>query len=196
MSVSSSVFTILLITSDADVQAQFKHAFKDAAITIARDAASVPKDASRRPFDAVVVEARSGHGDVGEVAGYIDPSHTLVITGSRVVLRRSAKMMQLMNHQNGPAVNGKSRDLSLEDYLESKMGDFVRGMRSGSARNLHPILISAVERPLIASALRETQGNQIQAAELLGLNRNTLRKKITELHIPLKRTRARASRSL
>ncbi len=196
MSVPSSVFTILLITADSDVQAHFKHTFKDAAITVARDSASVPKDVSKRPFDAVVVESRAGHDDVDTVARYIDPSHTLVITGSRTVLRRSAKMMQLMNQQVGHGANGKARDLSLEGYLESKMGDFVKGMRNGSARNLHPMLISAVERPLIASALRETQGNQIQAAELLGLNRNTLRKKITELHIPLKRSRTRSTHSL
>jgi two-component system nitrogen regulation response regulator GlnG len=62
-------------------------------------------------------------------------------------------------------------------------------MRRGSARDLHPMLISAVERPLIALALRETNGNQIQAAHLLGMNRNTLRKKITEFRIPVKRSR-------
>ena len=49
------------------------------------------------------------------------------------------------------------------------------------------MLISAVERPLIIFALKETNGNQIQAAHLLGMNRNTLRKKIGELRIPVKR---------
>jgi two-component system nitrogen regulation response regulator GlnG len=84
--------------------------------------------------------------------------------------------------------------LSLEDYVEWKMGDFVKGMHNGSGRNLHPMLISAIERPLIARALQETKGNQIQAAELLGLNRNTLRKKIHDLHIPVKRGRAAQAR--
>ncbi|MGH7231435.1 MAG: helix-turn-helix domain-containing protein, partial [Nitrospiraceae bacterium] len=60
-----------------------------------------------------------------------------------------------------------------------------------SARNLHQMLISAVERPLITLALKETNGNQIQAAQLLGVNRNTLRKKITELRIPVKREKVR-----
>jgi two-component system nitrogen regulation response regulator GlnG len=82
---------------------------------------------------------------------------------------------------------GAAAPLSLEDYVEWKMGDFVKGMRNGSGRNLHPMLISAIERPLITKALQETKGNQIQAAELLGLNRNTLRKKIHDLHIPVKR---------
>jgi two-component system nitrogen regulation response regulator GlnG len=63
-------------------------------------------------------------------------------------------------------------------------------MKSSSARNLHHMLISAVERPLIALVLKETNGNQIKAAHLLGVNRNTLRKKITELRIPVKREKA------
>jgi two-component system nitrogen regulation response regulator GlnG len=97
--------------------------------------------------------------------------------------------MQVMRKHKTQGVNGV-RALPLEDYLEGKMGDFVKGMRNGSARNLHPMLITAMERPLITLALQETKGNQIQAAELLGLNRNTLRKKIHDLHIPVKRGRA------
>ncbi|MEM7412570.1 MAG: sigma-54 dependent transcriptional regulator [Myxococcota bacterium] len=45
--------------------------------------------------------------------------------------------------------------------------------------------IERVERPLIEAALARTDGNQIRAAALLGINRNTLRKKIVELAIPL-----------
>lgn len=196
MPVPSSVFTILLLTADADVQAQFKQVFRDASVTVARDIASLQKDPLKQQhFDAVVVESRSGQDLAAALPNQIDPSCTLVIAGSRAVLKRTAKLMQFMNQQNGYPLPGKARDASLEGYLEMKMGDFVKGMRNGSARNLHPILISAVERPLITSALRETQGNQIQAAELLGLNRNTLRKKIVDLHIPLKRTRTKASRT-
>jgi len=101
------------------------------------------------------------------------------------VLRRASKFMQSIARAKTTA--GAAAPLSLEDYVEWKMGDFVKGMRNGSGRNLHPMLISAIERPLITKALQETKGNQIQAAELLGLNRNTLRKKIHDLHIPVKR---------
>jgi two-component system nitrogen regulation response regulator GlnG len=195
MPVSSSVFTILLLTGDTGVQTQLKQVFTDASVTVAHDAASLRKEALKRDFDAVVVEARTGQDLGAALQTHINPARTLVMVGSRAVLKRTIKMMQQMNQQSGSLQNGKVRDTSLEGYLEMKMGDFVKGMRNGSARNLHPMLISAVERPLIASALRETQGNQIQAAELLGLNRNTLRKKIADLHIPLNRTRAKATRT-
>ena len=48
-------------------------------------------------------------------------------------------------------------------------------------------MLREVERPLIALTLAATRGNQIKAADLLGLNRNTLRKKIRELDIPVVR---------
>ncbi len=55
------------------------------------------------------------------------------------------------------------------------------------APGLHERVLREVERPLIARALAATAGNQLRAAELLGLNRNTLRKKIRELDIPVVR---------
>jgi two-component system nitrogen regulation response regulator GlnG len=189
MSLTSSVFSILLLSGDPDIQSQFKHAFKDASVIAAKDASTLPKDVTRRTFDAVLVELKPGSsGRTAAIPGSIDLTHTLVITGSRSVLKRASKFMQVMARQNASGANGKEA-LSLEDYLEWKMGDFVKGMRDGSGRNLHPMLISAIERPLITRALQETKGNQIQAAELLGLNRNTLRKKIHDLHIPVKRIR-------
>lgn len=170
-----SVFSLLLLSGNPDIQNQVKHIFKDASVTIAKDAAALPKDTARRTFDAVIIESKPGSSDgTAAIASTLDLAHSLVITGSRTVLKRASKFMQVIARQKG--VNGKDA-LSLEDYLEWKMGDFVKGMRDGSGRNLHPMLISAIERPLIARALEETNGNQIQAAELLGLNRNTLRKR-------------------
>jgi len=55
------------------------------------------------------------------------------------------------------------------------------------ASGLYDRVINEVERPLIKLTLKATRGNQLRAAELLGLNRNTLRKKIRELNIPIVR---------
>ena len=186
MTLSSSVFSILLLSGDSEIQTQFRQAFKDASMTTAKDAATLPREAARRSFDAVIVESKPGmhNGSIG-LPHHVDPSRTLLITGSKPVLRRASKFMQSIARAKTTA--GAAAPLSLEDYVEWKMGDFVKGMRNGSGRNLHPMLISAIERPLITKALQETKGNQIQAAELLGLNRNTLRKKIHDLHIPVKR---------
>jgi two-component system nitrogen regulation response regulator GlnG len=56
-----------------------------------------------------------------------------------------------------------------------------------AAGDLHRELIERVERPLLAAVLEHTGGNQIRAAALLGINRNTLRKKISELDVALPR---------
>lgn len=49
------------------------------------------------------------------------------------------------------------------------------------AAGLYDRVIQEIERPLLAITLDECHGNQLRAAALLGLNRNTLRKKIREL---------------
>ncbi len=52
---------------------------------------------------------------------------------------------------------------------------------------LYERVLKEVERPLLTLTLQATRGNQVRAAEVLGLNRNTLRKKIRELNIPVVR---------
>ena len=53
---------------------------------------------------------------------------------------------------------------------------------------LYQRVLAEVEHPLLMASLTATRGNQIKAAELLGLNRNTLRKKIRELGVNVYRT--------
>ena len=54
-------------------------------------------------------------------------------------------------------------------------------------RDIYDQVMAEVERPLIQMTLAATKGNQIKAAAMLGLNRNTLRKKIKDLAIPVVR---------
>lgn len=194
MPLRSSTFNILLLSADNEIQAHYKGLFDEQAITISQEGGlSLPKDFAKRGYDAVIVESK-GHSttELGKLFAGIDPAHTLLVVGSRTVLKRTATLLQGAKtpKADSPLPHGTGQSVCLESYLEHKVGDFVKGMRNGSGRNLHPMLIAAVERPLILLTLRETKGNQIQAAELLGLNRNTLRKKILDLRIPVKRARA------
>jgi len=49
-------------------------------------------------------------------------------------------------------------------------------------------MVAELERPLIDIVLERAGGNQVRAARMLGLNRNTLRKKITEHRIVLRKS--------
>jgi two-component system nitrogen regulation response regulator GlnG len=73
-----------------------------------------------------------------------------------------------------------ARDASLEEIIERKMQECVRGLRGHASANLHALMVGLVEKPLLRAVMRETRGNQVRAAQLLGINRNTLRKKLKE----------------
>lgn len=64
----------------------------------------------------------------------------------------------------------------LSDYFDAHEGDLP-------SSGLYDRILAEVERPLLAITLDKCRGNQLRAAELLGLNRNTLRKKIRDLGI-------------
>jgi two-component system, NtrC family, nitrogen regulation response regulator GlnG len=70
---------------------------------------------------------------------------------------------------------------SLEELVAAEAGAAL----DAGERDLHQRLLERVERPLLEQVLARTGGNQIRAAALLGINRNTLRKKIAELGIGL-----------
>jgi len=71
-------------------------------------------------------------------------------------------------------------DSTLEEIIERKLIECVRGLREYSSANLYDLMVALVEKPLLRAVLRETGGNQVRAAQILGINRNTLRKKLTE----------------
>ena len=72
--------------------------------------------------------------------------------------------------------------------VERHIRAFLAAHDGGAApSDVYDRIISEVERPLIRLTLAATRGNQIKAAAMLGLNRNTLRKKIRDLEIPVVR---------
>jgi two-component system, NtrC family, nitrogen regulation response regulator GlnG len=72
--------------------------------------------------------------------------------------------------------------------VERHIKQFLAAHRDGLApSDIYDRVLAEVERPLIQMTLAATRGNQIKAAAMLGLNRNTLRKKIRDLEIPVVR---------
>lgn len=67
---------------------------------------------------------------------------------------------------------------SLEKVVEVKLNRFFDQLGGFYPENLYDLIIKKVEKPLIQQILVRTGGNQLQAAQILGINRNTLRKKI------------------
>jgi len=82
--------------------------------------------------------------------------------------------------------HGSSEPLAVA--VERHIRQFLAATRDGMPmRDIYDRVIAEVERPLIQMTLSATRGNQIKAAAMLGLNRNTLRKKIRDLDIPVVR---------
>jgi two-component system nitrogen regulation response regulator GlnG len=87
-----------------------------------------------------------------------------------------------------PVANEASGDEGLGNAVERHINEyFVAHKGAMPAAGLYDRILREVERPLIVATLVATRGNQIKAAHVLGLNRNTLRKKIRELDIPVVR---------
>jgi two-component system nitrogen regulation response regulator GlnG len=82
-------------------------------------------------------------------------------------------------------MNSKSLSELVERYLATYFATFGRELPPAG---LYDRIIRQVEAPMLTAALSATRGNQIRAAELLGLNRNTLRSRIRDLDIQVIRT--------
>ena len=84
---------------------------------------------------------------------------------------------------------GESKPTSLSEWMESFLAEYFNSFgESLPPPGLYDRILRDIENPLITAALAATRGNQIRAAELLGLNRNTLRKKIRDHKLQVVRT--------
>ncbi|MDH5553490.1 MAG: Fis family transcriptional regulator [Nitrosomonas sp.] len=63
------------------------------------------------------------------------------------------------------------------------VNNYLRDLDGEKPYPLYNMVIHSVEKPLIELVIKHTNGNQTQAAELLGINRNTLRNKIKQYQI-------------
>ncbi len=86
-------------------------------------------------------------------------------------------------------VEEKAGDEGLSQSVEKHLATYFSGFGDNlPPPGLYHRILREVEYPLISAALAATRGNQIKAAELLGVNRNTLRKKIRDLDVQVIRS--------
>ena len=81
---------------------------------------------------------------------------------------------------------GNLHTLSLNSIVTRKLGVMLADELNLKSRGFYQSILSQVERPLIELALKHHDGNQLRAAKLLGINRNTLKSKMDQLNICLR----------
>jgi two-component system nitrogen regulation response regulator GlnG len=90
----------------------------------------------------------------------------------------------LTNQKTGQQRN---EELSLEALVDTKLRSSLDNLEKMETGDLYCMVLEQVERPLIRFVLEKTRNNQVKAADILGINRNTLRKKIQELGVELRK---------
>jgi two-component system, NtrC family, nitrogen regulation response regulator GlnG len=143
-----------------------------------------------RRFDAAALDLIRAYSWPGNVRQLENTIRRLIVTGSDEVISRSETELVLGNQ---PAVeplvgggDGEKLSASVGKHLK-RYFDLHGGVLP--APGLYQRILKEVETPLIEIALDATGGNQAKCADLLGINRNTLRKKITDLDIRVTRRR-------
>jgi Fis family transcriptional regulator len=69
-------------------------------------------------------------------------------------------------------------DNEMARYVRKAIDGYFKDLDGERARGVYDMVINCVEKPLIESVLNRVSGNQTHAAQMLGINRNTLRKKM------------------
>jgi Fis family transcriptional regulator len=67
---------------------------------------------------------------------------------------------------------------SIEECVRKSLEKFFRDLDGEAAHNVYEMVVLTVEKPILEVAMEQAAGNQSVAAEILGINRNTLRKKL------------------
>ena len=71
----------------------------------------------------------------------------------------------------------------LSDAINESLEDYFKHLDGQPPHAIYDMVLGCVEKPMLEFILNKVGGNQSKAAEILGLNRNTLRKKMAEYHL-------------
>ncbi len=75
------------------------------------------------------------------------------------------------------------KENEIASCIRKAIGGYLNDLDGEKPGNLYSMVIQSAEKPLIEIAIQHTKGNQTQAADLLGINRNTLRQKMKQFQI-------------
>jgi two-component system nitrogen regulation response regulator GlnG len=127
-----------------------------------------------------ILNAYSWPGNVRELENTI--KRAVILSSDPMLTPADFPSLRLQKNGQLP-----SEELSLEALVDLKLRSCLSNMEKMGAGDLYTMVLEQVERPLIRFVLEKTRWNQVKAAELLGINRNTLRKKIGDLGIELRK---------
>jgi Fis family transcriptional regulator len=68
----------------------------------------------------------------------------------------------------------------IEECIRDSLEQYFKDLRGAEPHSVHDMVIRTVEKPLLEVVMRHAEGNQSRAAEWLGINRNTLHRKLSE----------------
>ena len=73
-----------------------------------------------------------------------------------------------------------ARENELSSTVRKVMKQYFKDLDGEKCSGIYEMVVAAVEKPMLEVVMLQAQGNQTRAAQLLGLNRNTLRKKLQQ----------------
>jgi Fis family transcriptional regulator, factor for inversion stimulation protein len=73
-----------------------------------------------------------------------------------------------------------SRQQTIDEAVAQNLERYFRDLEGESPSAVYEMVIRAVEKPMLEIVMKQAKGNQCQASDMLGINRNTLRKKLTQ----------------
>ncbi|WP_414902904.1 nitrogen regulation protein NR(I) [Sphingomonas flavalba] len=139
----------------------------------------------RRRLDAAAIERLASHDWPGNVRELENLMRRMAALGRDDVIGAAEVAGQLAEHGRdsggGEGSNTATGGASLTDAAEFHLARYFASHGDRLPEDgLYDRVLAQVEAPLLRLALQATRGNQVRAAQLLGLNRNTLRKKLTD----------------
>jgi two-component system, NtrC family, nitrogen regulation response regulator GlnG len=138
----------------------------------------------RKRLDAAGLAVLAAHGWPGNVRELENLMRRLAAIARDAVIPASAIAAQLIGGITLAAEPAETLEAAIEAHLARYFVQFGEGL---PPPGLYDRILVELERPLLKATLAAVRGNQLRAADVLGINRNTLRKKLADLGIAAKR---------